>query len=238
MESLLVPSAYKFGVLYCKDGQKTEEEMFSNKFENCSDLFKQFLLFLGDYVTLKGFTGFRGGLDIKSDACGPQSIYTKFSGVEVMFHVAPLLPHNENDVQHVEKKRHIGNDIIVIVFNDSSRPFSPLTIKSEFNHIYAVIQPVAEAEEGKTCYRLGFASKTGVPPFSPLLPIPSIFQLTAGFREFFFTKLFNGERAACTSPDFGFRLARTRAAMLEDMAKRYLAKKATRGSKILSLSSH
>lgn len=30
MESKLVPSAYKFGILYCKDDQTTEEEMFSN----------------------------------------------------------------------------------------------------------------------------------------------------------------------------------------------------------------
>lgn len=26
----MVPKSYKFGVLYCKSGQKTEDEMFNN----------------------------------------------------------------------------------------------------------------------------------------------------------------------------------------------------------------
>ena len=33
-----------------------------------------------------------------------------------MFHVSTMLPFTETDVQQVEKKRHIGNDLIVIVF--------------------------------------------------------------------------------------------------------------------------
>ncbi len=33
-----------------------------------------------------------------------------------MFHVSTLLPLHESDVQKLERKRHIGNDIVIVVF--------------------------------------------------------------------------------------------------------------------------
>jgi len=44
---------YKFGVVYQKKKQKTEEELFRNCEE--SPAFKEFLDFLGDTVSLKVF---------------------------------------------------------------------------------------------------------------------------------------------------------------------------------------
>jgi len=55
---------FKFGVLFAKDGQLTDDEMLSN--EIGSDAFQKFLNLLGDKITLKGWTGYRGGLDTKS----------------------------------------------------------------------------------------------------------------------------------------------------------------------------
>ena len=54
---------YKFGVLYVKDGQKDESEIYSNT-EYSKD-FEEFLEFIGTRVELKGFEGFSGGLDTK-----------------------------------------------------------------------------------------------------------------------------------------------------------------------------
>lgn len=63
-----------------------------------------------------------------------------------MFHVSTLLPHSKDDpfqvqlfsslflTKEVEKKRHIGNDICVVIFRDSdSMPLSPLFMPSKFN---------------------------------------------------------------------------------------------------------
>lgn len=76
---------YKFGVLYVKDGQTDENDMFSNN--DMSHEFEEFLDFLGERIQLKGFTGFRGGLDVKTDTTGSHSVYTKFrDGFEIMFH--------------------------------------------------------------------------------------------------------------------------------------------------------
>jgi len=56
-------------------------------------------------------------------ATGRHSIYTEFQGLEIMFHVATYIPFTPEDRQQVERKRHIGNDIVVIVFRDGTAPF-------------------------------------------------------------------------------------------------------------------
>lgn len=38
----------------------------------------------------------------------------------ILFHVAPWLPFDPNNEQQLERKRHIGNDLVVIVFQESS----------------------------------------------------------------------------------------------------------------------
>eukprot|EP01117_Protostelium_nocturnum_P013962 TRINITY_DN5265_c0_g1_i1.p1 TRINITY_DN5265_c0_g1~~TRINITY_DN5265_c0_g1_i1.p1 ORF type:complete len:941 (-),score=379.38 TRINITY_DN5265_c0_g1_i1:45-2867(-) len=219
-ENKQVISGMKFGILYRKQGQMTEEEMFGNGMDDVSPKFLRFLTWLGDKVTLKGFTGFRGGLDVKTDTTGTHSIYTKFADIELMFHVAPMLPHFKADVQQVEKKRHLGNDIVVIIFNDSTEPYSPHTIKTEFNHVYCIIQPQSQ-DPKDLMFKVGFASRSGVPPFGPLLPIPSIFGLSHDFRELLITKLMNGERAAFSAPQFAEKMSRTRKIMLENIATKY-----------------
>lgn len=61
------------------------------------------------------------------------SIYKKHQGFEVMFHVATLIPHTPGDVQQVERKRHIGNDMVVVIFKEGKTPFDPNLIRSQFN---------------------------------------------------------------------------------------------------------
>lgn len=41
-----------------------------------------------------------------------------FEGHEIMFHVSTLLPFTPEQRQQVERKRHVGNDIVNIVFVD------------------------------------------------------------------------------------------------------------------------
>mmetsp|Transcript_2774 Transcript_2774/g.3685 ORF Transcript_2774/g.3685 Transcript_2774/m.3685 type:complete len:382 (+) Transcript_2774:1-1146(+) len=220
-EKQLTVTSMKIGVLYCKEGQKTEDEMFSNT--SYSPEFEEFLNLLGETVLLKGFTGFRGGLDVKTDTTGTKSLYTTLGSVEIMFHIAPWLPHFQLDTQQVEKKRHLGNDIVVIVFTESSEPFSPAVMRSEFNHVYAVVQPLPEkSPQGKTYCKIAFASKAGVPPFGPLLSSGSVFESSEQFRKFFLTKLLNAERSALCAPQFAPKMKRTRAALLANVAKKFL----------------
>jgi hypothetical protein len=52
-----------------------------------------------------------------------------------MFHVGTLLPFTPQDEQQVERKRHIGNDVVVIVFVEGDQLFDPLQFSSHFNRI-------------------------------------------------------------------------------------------------------
>ncbi|NWU98044.1 GARL3 protein, partial [Upupa epops] len=197
---------FKFGVLYAKDGQLTDDEMFSN--EMGSESFQRFLHLLGDTVTLKGWMGYRGGLDTKNDTTGTCSIYTVFQGHEIMFHVSTMLPYSRENKQQVERKRHIGNDIVTIVFQEgeeSSSAFKPSMIRSHFTHIFALVRYNKQNDS----YRLKIFSEESVPLFGPPLPSPPVFTNHQEFRDFVLVKLINGEKATLETPTFSQKRQRT-----------------------------
>ncbi|XP_037014132.2 GTPase-activating Rap/Ran-GAP domain-like protein 3 isoform X1 [Artibeus jamaicensis] len=197
---------FKFGVLYAKDGQLTDDEMFSN--EIGSDAFQKFLNLLGDTVTLKGWTGYRGGLDTKNDTTGIHSVYTVYQGHEIMFHVSTMLPYSKENKQQVERKRHIGNDIVTIVFQEGEEPspaFKPSMIRSHFTHIFALVRYDPQNDN----YRLKIFSEESVPLFGPPLPSPPVFTDRQEFRDFLLVKLINGEKATLETPTFAQKRRRT-----------------------------
>jgi len=207
----------KIGVLLVKEGQTEQDDMFANN-EN-TPAFTEFLRLMGDEVVLKGFPNYRGGLDTKWDATGKTSYYSRFAGLEIMYHVSTLLPHFPYDKQQLEKKRHLGNDICVIVFNESSRPFTANVISSQFNQIYAVVAPLTI--DDIEYYKIDFVIKDGVPLFGP--PLPDAFLIEKGpeFRNILLTKILNGERAAYASPAFLPKLKKTRQQLLEEIVQQY-----------------
>ena len=42
-----------------------------------------------------------------------------------MYPVSTLIHFSETDLQQLQRKRHIGNDIVSIVFQEANTPFSP-----------------------------------------------------------------------------------------------------------------
>lgn len=58
-------SHYKVGVMYCKAGQSSEEEMYNN--EEAGPAFQEFLDTIGKKVRLKGFDKYKAGLDNKCE---------------------------------------------------------------------------------------------------------------------------------------------------------------------------
>ncbi|XP_028318440.1 GTPase-activating Rap/Ran-GAP domain-like protein 3 isoform X5 [Gouania willdenowi] len=197
---------FKFGVLFAKDGQLTDDEMFSN--ETGSESFDKFLNLLGDAITLQGWAGYRGGLDTKNDTTGIKSIYTVYQGHELMFHVSTMLPYSKENKQQVERKRHIGNDIVTIVFqegDDTSSSFKPSMIRSHFTHIFALVKYNSQNDS----YRLKIFSEESVPLFGPPLPSPSVFTDHQEFRDFLLVKLINGEKATLETPTFAQKRQRT-----------------------------
>ncbi|XP_075154109.1 rap GTPase activating protein 1 isoform X2 [Haematobia irritans] len=212
-EHVLV-SNFKFGVLYQRHGQTTEEELFSNN--KSSPAFEEFLDVLGQRIRLKDHKGYRGGLDIQNGHTGDTAIYEVFKEREVIFHVSTMLPHTEGDPQQLQRKRHIGNDIVAIVFQESNTPFSPDMIASHFLHAFIVIQPL-EPNTPNTRYKVSVTARDDVPFFGPTLPNPAVFRKGQEFKEFILTKLINAENACYKAEKFAKLELRTRTSLLQNL---------------------
>ncbi|XP_053942064.1 rap1 GTPase-activating protein 1 isoform X1 [Cuculus canorus] len=205
---------FKFGVIYQKLGQTSEEELFGTTEE--SPAFTEFLDVLGQRVQLRDFKGFRGGLDVTHGQTGSESVYCNFRDKEIMFHVSTKLPYTEGDAQQLQRKRHIGNDIVAIVFQDENTPFVPDMIASNFLHAFVVVQLEQGGSQG-TLYKVSVTARDDVPFFGPPLPDPAVFRKGPEFQEFLLTKLINAEYACYKAEKFAKLEERTRAALLETL---------------------
>uniref|UniRef100_A0A8D0P3K0 Signal-induced proliferation-associated protein 1 n=1 Tax=Sus scrofa TaxID=9823 RepID=A0A8D0P3K0_PIG len=207
----------KVGVLYCRAGQGSEEEMYNN--QEAGPAFMQFLTLLGDVVRLKGFESYRAQLDTKTDSTGTHSLYTTYQDHEIMFHVSTMLPYTPNNQQQLLRKRHIGNDIVTIVFQEpGSKPFCPTTIRSHFQHVFLVVRAHAPCTP-HTSYRVAVSRTQDTPAFGPALPPGGgPFPANADFRALLLAKALNGEQAAGHARQFHAMATRTRQQYLQDLA--------------------
>ena len=81
----------------------------------------------------------------------------------------------------------MGNDVVMIIFREGeNEPFSPKWVRSQFNHVFIVVTPVAHPK-GKpgTWYKLAISCKEGVVPFQPRLPFPPYLRKGKKAREWF-----------------------------------------------------
>ncbi|XP_071985964.1 rap1 GTPase-activating protein 1-like isoform X1 [Engystomops pustulosus] len=205
---------FKFGVIYQKAGQVTESEMFSNTEESLG--FTEFLEFLGEKINLQNFKGFRGGLDVSQGQTGTESVYTTFRGHEIMFHVSTKLPYTSGDTQQLQRKRHIGNDIVSLVYQDDGAIFSPDIITSHFLHCYIVVQS-SPSRSGDAVYKVSVTARDDVPGFGPALPNPAVFQKNQQFRDFLLTKLINAEVSCYRAERFSRLQERTRSCLIDTL---------------------
>jgi len=202
--------------LYVKEGQVAEEEMFSNNAP--SEEFEEFLKCLGDKIPLAGWSEYRGGLDVKNNTTGTHSIYTGWKDFEIMFHVSTMLPFSSQDKQQLERKRHLGNDIVVIIFKEGKGSYAANTITSEFNHVFIVVHPVKN-NNGETIYKIEVVCKEGVPSFKPRTLVQG--YTPSAVKEYLLTKLINAERAAYDAPSFAQKIHRTKRLQLQDIITRF-----------------
>ncbi|KAK0083427.1 hypothetical protein PV326_006726, partial [Microctonus aethiopoides] len=209
-------SRFKFGVLHQRVGQVTEEQLFGNR--QITPAFQEFLDLLGQKIDLKDHKGYRGGLDTRHGQTGDSAVYEVFRGREVLFHVASLLPYSPGDSQQLQRKRHIGNDIVAIIFQEEPTPFSPDMIASHFLHAFVVVQ-VIDPCTPNTRYKVSITARDDVPWFGPALPTPAVFLRGVEFKEFLLTKLVNAENAAYKAEKFAKLELRTRSALLESLVE-------------------
>jgi hypothetical protein len=167
---------HKVGVIYIKEGQTMETEILANTIG--SPDYHQFLKGLGTLTRLKGANFNTQGLDRENDLDGKYTYCWRDRVTEMVFHITTQMPTNlETDPQCIMKKRHIGNDYVSIVWNDSGMPFKFDTFPSQFNYVYIIITPtphlsfVASRTPQEDCTSrfctVQVMSKSGFPEISP-----------------------------------------------------------------------
>lgn len=132
---------HKIGVLYVGPRQTTEQQILRNSFG--SYRYMTFIQGLGTVLELSNVSQdevFLGGLDtIGNDG---QLVYIWQDDVmQVVYHIATLMPTKESDPNCNGKKRHIGNNYVTIVYNESGQPYNINTIKGQFNHTVVEVVP-------------------------------------------------------------------------------------------------
>jgi len=164
-------------------------------------------------------------LDVHNDKTGTHALCAKFGEFEIMFHVSTFLPFDEDETQQVSRKRHLGNDIVVIIFQEKGNHpvFDPRCMKSFFNHVFIVIRKDEEESQlrGETMYRIGVCYKDGIEVCGPGVPLNSLFQKSEEFRNWLHTKMINCERASYSAPSFKKALERTRRQLIQLLHDEY-----------------
>ncbi|XP_059814833.1 rap1 GTPase-activating protein 2-like, partial [Hypanus sabinus] len=135
-----------------------------------------------------------------------------------MFHVVTKLPFTAGDPLQLQRKRHIGNDIVALIFQEEGAVFCPDMITSNFLHVYIVVR-AERVDTRERVYRVSVTARDGVPWFGPAVPNPAIFPEGPEFREFLLTKLINAEYSSYRSERFSVLEERTRNTILSNLCQ-------------------
>lgn len=115
------------------------------------------------------------------------------------------------DLSQLQRKRHIGNDIVCVVFLEADNtPFSPACIKSHFLHTFILVRTSPKIKRKPTRYEVSVVTRDEVGAYKPYLWEQSVFDKGPMFREWLLTKIVNGERASYSAPKFARMQERTR----------------------------
>ncbi|PCH43039.1 hypothetical protein WOLCODRAFT_138173 [Wolfiporia cocos MD-104 SS10] len=131
-----VIDTHKVGIMYVAPGQKDEMDILRNDYG--SPAYTRFLEGLGRLINLRGQVDvYHGGLDPDEDG---EYAYAWWDDIgQILYHTATLMP--SDDDQCINKKRHIGNDYVRIVWNDSGMPYRFDTLTTQFQFVNIVIEP-------------------------------------------------------------------------------------------------
>lgn len=133
-----VIDTHKVGILYVAPGQTEEHEILRNS--HGSPAYTRFLEGIGRLINLRGQVDvYAGGLDPDEDG---EYAYAWWDDIgQILYHTATMMPSRETDEQSVSKKRHIGNDFVRIVWNDSGMQYRFDTLATQFQFVNIVVEP-------------------------------------------------------------------------------------------------
>ncbi|CDH55685.1 gtpase activating protein [Lichtheimia corymbifera JMRC:FSU:9682] len=169
LDRIPVVDFHKVGVLYVGRGQRTEVEILSNT--HGSPDYVRFLNALGSIERLRGRTDNTGGLDREMDIDGRYAYFWRDDVTQMIFHAATMMPTDlTRDPRCSNKKRHIGNDFVTVVYNDSGHEYAFDTLPGQFNFINIVVTPhsPASSDPHSTFFRVEMQRRPDMPDIGPI----------------------------------------------------------------------
>lgn len=138
LDKIPVIDTHKVGIMYVAPGQRHESEILRNT--HGSPAYTRFLEGLGRLINLRGQVDvYAGGLDPEEDG---EYAYAWWDDIgQILFHTATLMPTTDDDRYATNKKRHIGNDYVRIIWNDSGLPYRFDTLGTEFQYVNIIVEP-------------------------------------------------------------------------------------------------
>uniref|UniRef100_A0A158Q804 Rap-GAP domain-containing protein n=1 Tax=Elaeophora elaphi TaxID=1147741 RepID=A0A158Q804_9BILA len=123
--------------------------------------------------------------------------------------------------EQLARKRHIGNDMVTVIFQEpGALPFSPITVRSHFQHVFIIVRANNPCTDDVT-YSIAVSRAKDVPAFGPAVPQGATFPKSSEFHDFFITKIINAENAVHRSKKFAAMAARTRREALKEVAENF-----------------
>ncbi len=190
LDNIPVIDTHKVGIMYVAPGQTQEEDILRNV--HGSPAYTQFLEGIGRLINLRGQVDvYAGGLDPDEDG---EYAYAWWDDIgQILYHTATMMPTKPDDPACNNKKRHIGNDYVRIVWNDSALPYRFDTLKTQFQFVNIVIEPhsvgaiaaFANKSHEMEYFKVTIQSAPGMTEFAPI----GFFKLN-----------FSGEPAAACAP--------------------------------------
>ncbi len=137
IDRMPVIDTHKVGIMYVAPGQSDEREILENT--HGSPAYTRFLEGIGRLIDLRGQVDvYAGGLDPDEDG---EYAYAWWDDIgQILYHTATLMPSGDEN-SYTNKKRHIGNDYVRIIWNDSGLPYKFDTLSTQFQFVNIVIEP-------------------------------------------------------------------------------------------------
>lgn len=138
LDQIPVIDTHKVGIMYVAPGQAHELDILRNS--HGSPAYTRFLEGIGRLINLRGQVDvYAGGLSPDEDG---EYAYAWWDDIgQVLYHTATMMPSKPDDEYCIDKKRHIGNDYVRIVWNDSGFPYRFDTLATQFQFVNIVVEP-------------------------------------------------------------------------------------------------
>ncbi|KAJ3321683.1 Tuberous sclerosis 2-like protein [Boothiomyces sp. JEL0866] len=176
---------HKIGVVFVDSNQNSEIDILAN--QRGSEYYLQFLSNLGRVFPLANNRDiYTGGLDTSAETIDGQYALCYIPDQrmsQVIFHVTTMMPNYTHDPQCTGKKRHIGNNFVTIVWNESGLVYKHDTIPGQFNFVQIIIEPIAGPDYNSFCFRVAISYRQDMDQAPPIPVLLSGSSLAKYVRE-------------------------------------------------------